>query len=61
MGSVLGESGWECGAGDVVGEGQAWQRVWLLRELRAIYGREQPTNAVSDGWIVTAAPALQSS
>lgn len=40
---------------------QAWQRDPLLRELRSIYRDEQPSHPVSSGWIVTAAPALQSS
>ncbi|MCK0177448.1 NAD(P)/FAD-dependent oxidoreductase [Mycolicibacterium sp. F2034L] len=45
---------------DVVRQVQAWQRDPLLRELRAIYRREQPVNPVSSGWIVTATPELQS-
>lgn len=38
---------------------QDWQRDSLLRELRAVYRREQAVYPVSDDWILTAAPALQ--
>ncbi len=58
--TVLAEKSSMFGDDDVMRQVQAWQRD-SLRELRAIYRREQPTNPVSDGWIVTAAPALQSS
>lgn len=45
---------------DAVRQVQAWQQDSLLRELRAVYRREQPTHPVSDGWIVAATPALSS-
>jgi len=45
---------------DVMRQVQEWQRDPLLRELRAVYRREQPVNPVSAGWITTTAPALQS-
>ncbi len=59
--TVLAEKSSMFGDDDVMRQMQAWQRDALLRELRTIYRREQATNPVSDGWIVTAAPALQSS
>ena len=46
---------------DVMRQVQAWQRDSLLRELRSIYRHEQAVNPISRVWIVTAAPALQSS
>jgi hypothetical protein len=38
---------------------QAWQRDSLLRELRSLYRREQPSDPISGDWIVTPAPTLQ--
>ncbi len=35
---------------------QSWQQDSLLREVRAIYRREQSVNPVSDGWIIASAP-----
>ncbi len=40
---------------------QEWQRDPLLHELRSAYRREQGSDPISSDWIVTAAPALQSS
>ncbi|KUH70816.1 halogenase [Mycolicibacterium novocastrense] len=42
-----------------VAQVQAWQRDPLLRELRAVYRREQQTNPVSSDWIHTAIRELQ--
>lgn len=39
---------------------QAWQQDSLLREVRAVYRREQRVNPVSDGWII-ASTSLQTS
>jgi flavin-dependent dehydrogenase len=46
---------------DAMRQVQAWQRDPLLRELRSAYRHGQPTDPLSDDWIVTAASALQSS
>jgi flavin-dependent dehydrogenase len=46
---------------DVMRQVQAWQSDRLLRELRTVYRDEQPTNPVSDQWIVTAVPELRPS
>ena len=43
---------------DVVRQVQAWQGDSLLRDLRGVYRREQPTNPVSESWILRAAPAV---
>ena len=48
------------GDDDVMRQVQAWQRDSLLRDLRSIYRHEQAVNPISDDWIVTTAPALQS-
>ena len=40
---------------------QAWQRDSLLHELRTTYRREQASNPISSGWIVTTSPTLQPS
>lgn len=42
---------------DVVRQVQAWQRDPLLRELRAAYRREQPSDPLSADWIHAAVPA----
>ncbi|KUI06229.1 halogenase [Mycolicibacterium acapulense] len=42
-----------------VAQVQAWQRDPLLRELRAVYRREQQDNPVSPDWIHTAIRELQ--
>jgi flavin-dependent dehydrogenase len=44
---------------DLMQQVQAWQRDSLLRELRSVYRREQPTNPIGRDWIVRAAPALE--
>ncbi|OBK27235.1 NAD(P)/FAD-dependent oxidoreductase [Mycobacterium asiaticum] len=43
----------------VVRQVQAWQRDPLLRELRSIYRDAQPTNPLSQDWILTAVPELR--
>jgi len=44
----------------VMAQVQAWQRDPLLRDIRAVYRREQPNNPINAQWIVTASPALRS-
>lgn len=44
---------------DVVAQVQAWQRDPLLRELRAVYRREQAVKPISRDWILTAVPELR--
>jgi hypothetical protein len=44
---------------DVVAQVQAWQRDPLLRDLRAVYRREQAVNPLSRDWILTAVPELR--
>lgn len=43
---------------DVVRQVQAWQRDSLLRDLRAVYRREQDVNPISRNWILTAIPEV---
>ncbi|MGK2867502.1 MAG: NAD(P)/FAD-dependent oxidoreductase [Mycobacterium sp.] len=45
---------------EVMRQVQTWQRDPLLRELRAIYRREQETGPISPDWILTGSPVLQS-
>lgn len=42
---------------DVIRQVQAWQRDSLLRDLRSVYRHEQPTNPITEGWILSTAPA----
>lgn len=44
---------------EAVRQVQIWQRDPLLRELRAIYRRDQESAPISSEWIITGAPALQ--
>lgn len=59
--TVLAEKSLMFGDDTVMSQVQAWQRDSLLRELRSIYRRNQATDPVSDAWIITGSPALQSS
>ena len=59
--TVLAEKSSMFGDDHVMRQVQAWQQDSLLRELRSVYRREQAVNPVSAGWIITTAPALQSS
>ncbi len=44
---------------EVMRQVQTWQRDPLLRELRAIYRRDQEAGPISADWIVTGSPVLQ--
>jgi len=44
---------------DVMRQVQGWQRDSFLRELRTVYRHEQPTNPISQDWILGTAPALE--
>lgn len=44
---------------EVMRQAQTWQRDPLLRELRAIYRRDQEAGPISADWIVTGSPVLQ--
>lgn len=44
---------------EVMRQVQAWQRDPLLRELRAVYRRDQEADPISSDWIVTGLPVLQ--
>ncbi|WP_293240856.1 lycopene cyclase family protein [Mycolicibacterium sp.] len=46
---------------DVMRQVQAWQRDPLLRDLRAVYRREQAVNPVNHEWILTTARELRPS
>jgi flavin-dependent dehydrogenase len=59
--TVLAEKSTMFGDDEVIRQVQAWQRDSLLGELRSTYRHEQAVNPISSAWIVTAAPALQSS
>ena len=56
--TVIEDNGSRFAEDDVVRQVQAWQGDSLLRDLRGVYRREQPTNPVSESWILRAAPAV---
>ncbi len=57
--NVLAEKCGEFSDDNVMRQVQAWQRDSFLRELRSVYRLEQPTNPLSEDWILRAAPALE--
>lgn len=57
--TVLAEKAPMFGDDNVMRQVQAWQRDSLLHELRSTYRKEQVSNPISGGWIVTTTPAMQ--
>jgi len=57
--TVMAEKHSMFGDDEVMRQTQAWQQDSLLREWRSAYRQEQPTDPLSDAWIVTTAPTLQ--